>query len=208
MSNTIASIEKSAKTATPSMKNLTDAVKGLGMMQEAVKKAQAESRAVPLFVEEKRLVEETTAAYGNLKTAVQSIGQSVGDDILNMKPTISNVQRAGKEVEKLIALQKELGSDGHLLDDAVKKAQANMAELGNKTFQTKSEMMMLKSVIQGMNAMPFMVLSVLVADLIKGMKDFGADFNEKFNGMPAKIAQVTALSAEMPRKGGFRRWWA
>ena len=45
MSSTIASIEKSAKHATPSMKNLTDSVKGLGMMQEAVKR-YSESNSV------------------------------------------------------------------------------------------------------------------------------------------------------------------
>jgi len=138
MSSTIASIEKSAKHATPSMKNLTDSVKGLGMMQEAVKKAEEAYNVEPL-IETKRLVDETAAAYGNMQESVLKMGQSVGDDILQMKPTISNVQAAGKEVEKLIALQQELGENGHLLNGALTKAQENMAELGKQTFQTQTK---------------------------------------------------------------------
>ena len=61
MSSTISTIEKSAKHATPSMKNLTDSVKGLGMMQDAVKKAE-EAYSVEPLIETKRLVDETTAA--------------------------------------------------------------------------------------------------------------------------------------------------
>ena len=105
MSATISNIEKSAKTATPSMKNLTDSVKGLGIMQDAVKKAE-ELYNTEQLDETKRLVEETTSAFGSMRDAVQRTAEVVGDDILKMKPTISNVQKAGKEVEKLIALQK------------------------------------------------------------------------------------------------------
>ena len=184
MSSTISTIAQSAQNATPSMKNLTDSVKGLEMMQGAVQKA-VEINDIGTLVAAKNACEE-------LKSSVQRMGEGVGDDILQMKPTISNVQRAGQEVEKLIALQKELGENGHLLSNAVTKAQANMAELGNRTFQTQTEMKMLKSAIQGFNAVPFIVLSSILADIIKGMKDFGADFNEYFNGIPARIAQVTA----------------
>ena len=194
MSSTIANIEKSAKTATPSMKNLTDSVKGLGMMQSAVAKAQESHAGAALeeMEQTQKLVSETTAAYNNMQETVQRMGQSVGDDILQMRPTISNVQKAQGEVEKLIALQREMGENGHLLNDAVVQAQANMAELGNKTFQTNTEMMMLKSAINGLNMMPFMVLSTLMADMVKGMKEFGSEFNERFGGMPGKIAQATA----------------
>ena len=184
MSSTISTIAKSAQNATPSMKNLTDSVKGLDIMQGAVQKA-VEINDISTIANAKNACEE-------LKSTVQRMGEGVSDDILKMKPTISNVRMAGQEVEKLIALQKELGENGHLLNDAVTKAQANMAELGKRTFQTQTEMKMLKSAITGINSMPFVVMSVLVADLIKGMKDFGAEFNERFDGVPAKIAQVTA----------------
>jgi hypothetical protein len=198
MSTTIASIEKSAKTATPSMKNLTDAVKGYGIMQEAVKKAQEayDNSPVESLLETKQLVTQTTNAYGELKTAVQTLGDGVSDDILNMTPTISNVQRAQKEVEKLKALQQELAvGDRWMLDESIKKAQESMAKLGNDTMQTKIEANMLKSTLMGINALPFMVISIVLADIIKGMKDFGSQFNEKFGGMPAKIIQVTAAIA-------------
>ena len=196
MSSTISNIEKSAKTATPSMKNLTDSVKGLGIMQDAVKKAEEAYNVEPL-IETKRLVDETTSAYGSLKETVQRVGAGVGDDILQMKPTISNVQAAGKEVEKLKALMSELdqqkkGLGKELLGGSLKKANDEMAKLQNSTFQTQTEMKMLKSAIQGLNAVPFIVLSSLLADIIKGMKDFGSEFNERFGGMPARIAQATA----------------
>jgi len=191
MSKTIASIEKSAKTASPSMKNLTDAVKGLGMMQNALKKAEEVYNNEPL-IESKRLVDETTAAYGNLKSTVQNLGQGVSDDILQMKPTIGNVQKAQQEVEKLKALQTELGANGHLLNDSLQQAQANMSGLQNQTLLTNAATKAFKTTLNGLNTMPFMVLSVLLADILKGMKGFLSDFNEKFGGMPAKIAQVSA----------------
>ncbi|MCL2710271.1 MAG: hypothetical protein FWE95_05270 [Planctomycetaceae bacterium] len=194
MSSTIASIEKSAKTATPSMRNLTDAVKGLGMMQKAVANAQEMSaHALPeQMVETQRVVNETTASLGNMKTTVENLGRGVSDDILQMKPTLSNVQKAQGEIQKLVALQKELGDNGHLLTDSIKTVQANMANLGNAAMQTKSEMMMLKSAINGINMLPFMVLSGIFTEMVSGMKGFMSDFNERFGGMPARIAQVTA----------------
>jgi hypothetical protein len=138
MTSTISSIEKSAKSATPSMNNLTDAVKGLGMMQDAVKKSEEVYNNEPLL-ETKRLVDQTTAAYGSMRDTVQKLGQGVSDDILNMKPTIANVQKAETEIKKLLALQKEMGANGYLLDGAIQKAQSSMMELGNKTMQTQME---------------------------------------------------------------------
>jgi len=40
LSSTLSIVGKSAQNATPSMKNLEDAVKGVGIMQEAVAKAE------------------------------------------------------------------------------------------------------------------------------------------------------------------------
>ena len=150
ISKTISSIEKSAKTATPSMNNLTDAVKGMQTMQGAVQKA-VEIGDLGTLNKAKHVCDE-------LKSTVQTMGEGVSEDILKMKPTISNVQKAQKEVEKLLTLQKEMGAEGHLLDGAIQKAQENMAVLGNQTMQAKMEANLLKSALIGINSMPFMVL--------------------------------------------------
>jgi len=192
MSSTIASIEKSTKNATPSMKNLTDAVKGMNIMQDAVAKAQEAYNNEPM-IETQRIVEQTTASLSMMKSTVENLGQGVSDDILHMKPTISNVQKAQAEVQKLKALHADLEKQGqgHLLADSIKQSEANMAELGSRTVQLNAEMQMFKTTLMGINAAPFMVLSVLVSDLLSGMRGIGKEFNEKFGGMPGRIFQVT-----------------
>ena len=169
ISKTISSIERSAKTATPSMNNLTDAVKGMQTMQGAVQKA--------VEIGDLGTLEKAKHVCDELKSTVQTMGEGVGEDILKMKPTISNVQKAQKEVEKLLALQKEMGAEGHLLDSAIQKAQMSMAELGNQTMQAKMEANLLKSALIGINSMPFMILSSLFADLLKNTKEWGGGFN-------------------------------
>ena len=149
MSKTISIIDKSAKNATPSMQNLTDTVKGLGMMQEVAKHIND-----PL-AETRRVAGEAAAALGTIKSTVKTMGQGVAEDILHMKPTIANVMQAQGEIKKLIALQKELGKDGHLLNDAIHDAQKNLATLGNNAVQVTADMQMFKSVINGLNMVPF-----------------------------------------------------
>ena len=113
MSSTISSIEKSAKNATPSMKNLTDAVKGMTVMQDAAAKAQEMYNNEPL-IETKRLVDETTNSLGTMKSTVENLGQGVAEDILHMKPTIANAQKAQGEIQKLKALHAELEKQGQV----------------------------------------------------------------------------------------------
>ena len=193
MSQTITSIEKSAKNATPSMKNLTDSVNGLGMMQEAAAKAQEMYDNEPLK-ETKRLVDEATDSLGTMKSTVENMSKGVADDILHMKPTIANVQKAQGEIQKLKALHAELEKQGHggLLADSIKQAEANMGDLSNRTVQAQSEANMLKTTLMALNAIPFRVLTTVFSDIVGGMKTFGNEFNERFGGMPARIAQVTA----------------
>jgi len=169
MSATIANIENSAKTATPSMRNLTDAVKGLGMMEGAVQKA--------VEVQDIDTITHAKNACEALKSTAQRMGEGVADDILKMKPTISNVQKAQGEIQKLIALQKEMGNNGYLLDDAIKNAQRSMAELGNQASQVNMEMQMIKSVVMGINTLPFRVLSSVFAEILKNTKGWGETFN-------------------------------
>ena len=193
MSATISSIEKSAKNATPSMKNLTDAVKGMTIMQDAAAKAQEMYSNEPLE-ETKRIVDQTTESLGTMKTTVENLGQGVSDDILQMKPTISNVQKAQGEIQKLKALHAELEAQGQggLLADSIRQAEANMAELSNRTVQAQSEANMLKTTLMALNAIPFRILATVFSDIMGGMKTFGNEFNERFGGMPARIVQITA----------------
>lgn len=159
------------------MKNLLDVTKGYSAVLKTAEDAQQKLANNAVFDKERETMSKTVEVAEQLKNKIQTLGAGVGEDILKMKPTIANVQKAEAEIQKLIALQKEMGDNGHLLNDAIQNAQEGMAELGNKAMQAKIETQMLKSVLMGINTMPFMVMSTLLADIIKGTKEFASTFN-------------------------------
>jgi hypothetical protein len=141
-------------------------------------------------------MDKIDATIDTMKAKLQDMGQGVAGDILNMEPTIKNVFKAQQEITRLKALRDELASQGindDILGGAIAQAEENLGQLSTRTAEVKIEMDGLKAAMYSVQNVPFAVLATVLTDIWKSVAGAGADFNQKWNGMPAVIAKTAAV---------------
>jgi hypothetical protein len=114
-----------------------------------------------------------------------------------MEPTINNVLKAQREIERLKELQAELksqaGADQTILDAEIQQATENMGELSRRTAETQIQTQLLNSTIMAVNSMPFIILTQAIQNLYKWIADSGNAINKTYKGLPEIITKVIAL---------------
>ena len=193
-------IAKAAAKTTPSIKNMEDAMKGLDVMSKSLAEVQGKIGTEWLdgFVDDQvNVMDKLDSAIDKIKGNFNSMAQGAADDILKMKPTTENIIEAQKRVTQLKEVAAELATRGIDISEAIAQAEQNASGLANQVIETQVGMESFKAVLFSINAVPFMVLSNVLTDLIGGMKNFGTEFNERFNGVPGKILQVIAVLSSL-----------
>ncbi|MDR0705238.1 MAG: hypothetical protein LBF88_09640 [Planctomycetaceae bacterium] len=193
------SIAKVAGNATPSMKNLEDAANGYSIALDAVKKAQdrfSNANGFDQLTEATNIWNEADKAAKTLRDTVERLGQGVANDILNMEPTINNVLKAQKEVQKLKDLKKQLvsqGAEASILDAEIREATENVGTLSMNVAETTIQMEAFKSAIFAIQNVPFSILSSIFSDLLKDVQNWGQSINKTLGDIPMRVTRTIAV---------------
>jgi len=192
-SELIQKMDKVVQATSPSMRNLKDAAQGYGTMLSAVAEAQKRVNEYPLL-ENQTALRESTELTEKLRNKLGELAEKAPDDILKMKPTLSNIQKAQEQLENLKQIAESTGQT-ELFAGAIERATKNIQTLTANTVQAQTEMESFKSVIFGFQNLPFQILLEIFKDVKKWFEGFAEKFDSKMGGWPSLILKLSAAFA-------------
>ena len=183
VNSSIGQMAKKVQSVSPTLKNLADAAAGYGHMLSAVDAAQKRLNDSPLegMLENQQILNETTRVAGRLQERMAELGTGVADDILKMKPTLSNIKKAQQQLESLKTIAEQTGQT-ELLAGSIAQADANIQQLTANTVVAQTEMMSFKGVILGFQNFPFLILMGILKEIKKWLSDIVGLVDSRLNG--------------------------